>query len=209
MLRVYGDSRSGNCHKLKLLLAQLEQDCDWHEVDVMSGATRTAEFRAMNPNGKIPLLRLEDGTWLAESNACLFYLAQNSPFWPQAATAQAQVMQWLFFEQYSHEPYIATLRFWKQFLDEDPQYADRYAWRREPGYRALEVMEEHLRTRAFFVNEQYSIADIGLFAYSHVAGEGGFELQRFPAIRAWLDRVAAQAGHIAMAPILSRAGHAP
>ena len=165
------------------------------ELDILKGETRTPGFLARNPNGRIPTLELEDGTCLAESNAILWYLAEGTRYLPQERLARAQVLQWMFFEQYSHEPNIATLRFWTHagFLAERSAFVpDKRKW----GRAALDVMEAHLSDRQFFAAERYSIADIALYAYTHVAGEGGFDLAPYPAIRAWLARVASQQGHV-------------
>jgi glutathione S-transferase len=198
MLKVYGDLQSGNCYKVKLLLTQLEQPHEWIHIDILRKQTRTAEFLAMNPNGKIPLLLTEEGVPLAESNAILNYLADGTPYLPRERLARAQVLQWLFFEQYSHEPYIATARFIIRYLGRPEPQEARLQERMSPGYAALEVMEKHLASRRFFVAEQYTIADIALYAYTHVAHEGGFDLARFSAVQAWLRRVKDQPRHIAM-----------
>jgi glutathione S-transferase len=195
MLRLHDFLISGNGYKVRLLLHQLGRPFERIEVDLMAGATRTAEFLRRNPNGRIPVLELEDGTHLAESNAIQWYLAEGTPFLPDDRRQRAEVLQWLFFEQYSHEPYIAVLRFWTHAgMLERNRHA--VAERRERGYQALGVMETHLASRRFFVAERYTIADIALYAYTHVAEEGGFELAGYPALRAWLERVRAQPGHV-------------
>jgi glutathione S-transferase len=195
MLRLYDYLESGNGYKVRLLLRQLGIPFERVELDILRGQTRTREFLARNPNGRIPTLELEDGTCLAESNAILWYLAEGTPYLPGDRLARAQVLQWMCFEQYSHEPNIATLRFWSHagLLAERAGFVPE---KRKWGIAALEVMQQHLRDRAFFVAERYSIADIALYAYTHVAEEGGFGLQAYPAIRAWLARVAAQPGHV-------------
>jgi glutathione S-transferase len=195
MLRLYDYLESGNGYKVRLLLHQLGIPFERVELDITKGATRTPAFLAKNPNGRIPTLELEDGTCLAESNAILWYLAEGTPFLPEDRLGRAQLLQWMFFEQYSHEPNIATLRFWTHqgWLE---QRAALVPGKREAGVAALGVMEGHLAKRAFFVAERYSIADIALYAYTHVAEEGGFALAKYPAIRAWLARVAAQPGHV-------------
>jgi glutathione S-transferase len=198
MLKVYGDLQSGNCYKVKLLLTHLEQPHEWIHIDILRKQTRTPEFLAMNPNGKIPLLLTEEGVPLAESNAILNYLADGTPYLPPERLARAQVLQWLFFEQYSHEPYIATARFIIRYLGRPEHQEARLQERMSPGYAALEVMEKHLATRSFFVAEQYTIADIALYAYTHVAHEGGFDLARFSAVRTWLQRVKQEPRHITM-----------
>jgi glutathione S-transferase len=195
MLRLYDYLESGNGYKVRLLLRQLGVPFERVEVDILSGGSRTAEFLRRNPNGRIPVLELGDGTCLAESNAIQWYLAEGTRFLPDDRVGRAQVLQWMFFEQYSHEPYIAVLRFWRHAgLIE--RRRDAVPEKRERGYQALGVMEQHLAERRFFVDERYTIADIALYAYTHVAGEGGFELDGYPAVRAWLERVRAQPGHV-------------
>jgi glutathione S-transferase len=199
--RLYDFLPSGNGYKVRLLLRQLGIDHELVELDIMKGETRTAEFLAMNPNGRIPLLRLPDGTYLPESGAILYYLAKGTPFLPDDKLEQARVLQWMFFEQYCHEPAIAVVRFIHEFEpSESPRWSE-VPKLQEKGYQALDVMEAHLQGRTFLVAETYSIADIALYAYTHVADEGGFDLDRYPAVRRWLDRVAAEPGHI---PITAR-----
>jgi glutathione S-transferase len=195
---LYGDSRSGNCYKLKLLCAEMGIGYDWREVDILAGATHTPEFLAMNPNGKIPLLELPDGRHLAESNAILCYLADGSEFFFGSAWERALVLQWLFFEQYSHEPYIATSRFIIQYLGSPPERQRDLDAKREGGFKALGIMEAHLAEQDFFVNNRFSIADIALYAYTHVADEGGFGLEGYVAIRAWIDRIEARPNFVPM-----------
>ena len=199
MYKVYGMAMSGNCHKVRLILEQLGIPYEWHEVDILAGATRTPAFLAMNPNGKVPVLELDPGRFLAESNAILYFLADGTPFWPAGKLERAQVLQWMFFEQYSHEPYIAVARFIGKFLPTDHPRQAELPKLLERGYQALEVMERHLGARAFFVGDRYSLADIALYAYTHVAADGGFALERFPAVRAWIERVAAEPRHVKMA----------
>lgn len=198
MLRLYDFLPSGNGYKVRLLLCQLEIPFERVELDILQGQTRTAAFLRKNPNGRIPVLRLEDGSYLAESNAILWYLAGDTPLLPASRRGQAQVLQWMFFEQYSHEPYIATSRFYRSILREPQRYADELARRQPGGYAALDVMERHLSGNRFFVGGCYTVADIALYAYTHVAAEGGFELERYPAVRAWLDRVALEPQHISI-----------
>jgi glutathione S-transferase len=195
MLRLYDYLESGNGYKVRLLLHQLAIPFERVELDIVRGATRTPEFLARNPNGRIPTLALEDGTYLAESNAILYYLADGTPFLPADRLERARVLQWMFFEQYSHEPNIATVRFWLHTELTDERRALLPA-KRKLGHDALGVMDGHLRARRFFVAERYTIADIALYAYTHVAPDGGFELGPYPAIQAWLDRVRAQPGHV-------------
>jgi glutathione S-transferase len=198
MYKVYGMSSSGNCYKVRLLLEQLQSAYQWVELDTRSGLTRSSEFLAKNPNGRVPLLELEPGQFLAESDAILFYLAEGTAFWPQHKRARAEVLQWMFFEQYSHEPYIAVARFICTMLPAGHARRSELPRLYERGAQALAVMEQHLAQRAFFVADAYSIADIALYAYTHVAGEGGFELRRYPAIGAWLARVEGQAHFVRM-----------
>jgi glutathione S-transferase len=195
MLRLYDFLESGNGYKVRLLLHQLGIPFERIELDITRGATRTPEFLAKNPNGRIPTLELEDGTFLPESNAILWYLAEGTRFLPEERLARAQVLSWMCFEQYSHEPNLATLRFWTHqgWLE---QRAALVPGKREAGVAALGVMEGHLAKHPFFVAGRYSIADIALYAYTHVAEEGGFALAKYPAVRAWLARVAAEPGHV-------------
>ena len=197
---VYGDSRSGNCYKIKLLCSQLGIAYEWREVDILAGDTRTAEFLAMNANGKIPLLALPNGRYLAESNAILVYLADGSELAGSDRFSRAAVLQWMFFEQYSHEPNIATSRFIIQYLGSPPDRQAALEEKRLGGYKALEVMEQQLGNNTFIAGSEYSIADIALYAYTHVAHEGGFDLDDYPATRAWLDRVRATGDHVSMEP---------
>lgn len=196
MLRLYDYLDSGNGYKVRLLLTQLEVPFTLIEVDILKGESRTPEFLRKNPNGRIPVLELENGQMLAESNAILFYLADGTPLLPEGRWERAQVMQWMCFEQYSHEPNIATARFWLRHSALDDERRAALAQKRTLGNAALAVMEQHLASRTFFVDERYSIADIALYAYTHVADEGGFELTPFPHIRAWLARVQGQPRHI-------------
>lgn len=204
-MTLYDYLDSGNGYKVRLLLAQLARSYDWVEVDIMAGATRTAEFLTRNPNGRIPALELDDGSCLAESDAILWYLADGSAFLPPAAEklARAQVLQWMFFEQYSHEPYVATPRYILKHLPADSPRRSELPHRLSQGRAALAVMEAHLKGRRYFVAETYSIADIALYAYTHVAHEGQLELAPYPNVRAWLARVADQPRHV---PITCRPG---
>ena len=189
---------SGNGYKIRLLMAQLQQTYRHVELDIMRGETRTPQFLAKNPNGRIPTLEFEDGQCLAESNAILWYLAEGSAFLPTGRLARAEVLQWLFFEQYSHEPYVATPRFILRHLPEDHPRRVELPKRQELGRAALAVMEGHLARRSYFVGGRYSVADIALYAYTHVAEEGGLELAPYPKVRAWLVRVAAQPRYVGL-----------
>ncbi len=198
MYRVYGDSMSGNCYKVKLVLNELALPFVWEEMDILAGDTRRPEFLEKNPNGRVPVLEIEGQGCLAESNAILVYLSEGTPLIPEDAYRRALVWQWLFFEQYSHEPYIATSRFIVRYLGRPADREDELRARLEPGYRALDVMERQLEVREFLVGDHYTIADIALFAYTHVADEGGFSLDRYPAIREWLARVVARPAFVPM-----------
>ncbi len=196
MLKLYDYLPSGNGYKVRLLLAQLRIPFERVELDIVKGETRTPDFLTINPNGRIPVLELEDETRLSESDAILFYLAEGTPFLPDHAMARAQILEWMFFEQYSHEPNIATSRFWLMHGELTDERRAGLEQKRSLGYAALEVMEQHLAKRTFFAGEHYTIADIALYAYTHVAHEGGFELNRFEAINIWLERIRLQPGHI-------------
>ncbi len=198
MITVYGMSTSGNCHKLRLLLEQLGREYRWVEIDSANGATRTPEYLAKNANGKVPMLELEDGRILVESNAILFHLAEGTPFLPEDPWTRAQALSWMFFEQYSHEPYIAVARFIRGWTAPDSPRRAELPRLIERGGQALAVMEKHLRSANWFTGKDYGIADIALFAYTDRAGDGGFELAPYPAIRAWLARVRATPGFAAM-----------
>ncbi len=196
MLKLHDYLSSGNGYKIRLILTQLGIPFERIEHDIIQGETRTPDFLKLNPNGRVPVLELEDGTCLSESNAILFYLAEGTAFLPDHRLARTQILQWMFFEQYSHEPNIATSRFWLMHAELTEARRTELEHKRPLGYAALEVMEQHLAKRTFFVSERYTIADIALYAYTHVAPEGGFELERFEAINIWLDRIRAQPGHI-------------
>jgi glutathione S-transferase len=196
MHTIYGMRSSGNCYKLQLLLEQLGQPYRWIEVDTRRGEARSAEYLARNPNGKVPLLERADGSHLAESNAILCYLAEGTRFWPADAWLRAQTLQWLFFEQYSHEPYIAVARNVRQRADH-PRRSE-LAQLQAAGCKALTVMEQRLSEHEWLVGLRYGIADIALYAYTHCAADGGFDLGTYPAIVAWLQRVRSQAGHTPM-----------
>ena len=201
MITVYGYSPSGNCHKLRLLLTQLKREFRWVETDSAHGATRTPEYLAKNPNGKVPMVELADGRILTESNAILCWLAEGTPHFGGDAWQRAQTLSWMFFEQYSHEPYVAVARFicgWTPI--DSPRRADLPKLR-ERGHQALAVMDRHLANHAWFSGEHYGIADIALFAYTHCAGDGGFDLKRYPHIETWLARIAAQPDFLPMPTI--------
>lgn len=198
MITVYGFSPSGNCHKVRLLLEQLDRDYRWIEKRSDDASTRTPEMLAKNPNGKVPFIELDDGRVLTESNAILHWLAEGTPFLPVDSWQKAQALSWMFFEQYSHEPYIAVARFicgWTPL--DSPRRADLPRLR-ERGRQALAVMERHLASHAWFTGDFYGIADIALHAYTCVAEHGGIGLAGYPAVRDWLARVEATPGFVAM-----------
>ncbi|HEY0180412.1 MAG TPA: glutathione S-transferase family protein [Dokdonella sp.] len=200
-MTVYGYSPSGNCHKLRMLLGHLGREHRWVETDSSRGATRTPEFLAKNANGRVPIVELDDGRVLAESNAILCWLAEGSAYFSGDAWQRAQTLSWLFFEQYSHEPYIAVARFvcgWTPLAG--PRRAELPRLR-ERGRAALAVMQRHLDAHAWFSGPHYGIADVALFAYTHCADDGGFDLDAYPAVVDWLDRVRAQPGFVPMAPL--------
>ncbi|ANK80956.1 MAG: glutathione S-transferase [Rhizobiales bacterium NRL2] len=189
MLTLYDNLDSGNGYKVRLLLSWLEIPFERVEVDTYAGESRRPEFLARSPNGKVPVLDLGDGDHLWESGAILFYLADGTAFLPDDRRARAEVLKWMFFEQYSHEPYVAVLRSWSRHGPVTDERKRQWAARESEGYRALDIMEGHLESRDWFVGEGPTIADIALFAYTHVADQGGFEMGRYPAIRRWIGRV--------------------
>ena len=207
LLTIYGDLNSGNCYKIELLLQRLDRQYRWRRIDILAGEARTPGFLQKNPNGKVPILELADGRILCESNAILCYLASGTSLLPETPFARASVMQWLFFEQHRHEPTIAEARFIVKFLGEADARKAQLAEKHEAGYRALDVMEKTLATRDFMAGDHYTIADIALYAYSHVADEGGFDLSGYPAIGRWFDRVVAQPGYLSLAEARVRHGH--
>lgn len=196
MLTVYGMADSGNCYKVKLALEQLKLPYRWVEVSTTKGETRTQDFLARNPNGQVPTLELEDGSFLSESGAILHYLAEGTPLLPLEKLAHARCLQWMFFEQYSHEPCIAVARAILRYQPPDSPRRAELPKLLERGRKALGVMQTHLSTQPFFAGGRYSIADIALYAYTHCAADGGFDLQAYPAVNAWLARVKSIPGHV-------------
>jgi len=199
MYTLYSMQRSGNCYKVRLALAQLRIPFELIEVDILKGDTRTPEFLAKNPSGHVPLLQVTPRRYVAESNAILWYIAGGSPLAPDDRIDRAEAMQWMFFEQNSLEPNLGAANFWLTMVKggRELQMHALEDWM-EKGYQALRVMEKHLATHQFFAADRYTIADIALYAYTHVAHQCDYDLGAFPAIRAWLARVGAQAGHVAM-----------
>jgi len=204
MLRLYDFWESGNAYKVRLLLSQLGVEFERVPLDILKGETRRPEFVAKNPNHRVPLLEWDDGRVLAESNAILFHLAEGTRYLPEDPFERAQVLQWMFFEQYSHEPFIAVVRFW-YFSGQIDRHQAELPAKMKGGHHALAVMETQLAKAAFFVGDRYSIADIALYAYSHVAEEGKFDLEPYPGLRRWLERVKEQPGYIAITDPVGRA----
>ena len=196
MYKLYNFLPSGNGYKVRLILTLLDIPFERIELNILGRETRTPEFLKKNPNGKIPLLEIDPDKFLAESNAILYYLSQDTEYFPQDKYVQAQIMQWLFFEQYSHEPNIATARYWISILKQPEKYEEQLKQKHKLGNAALSVMEQHLSNHRFFVGDTYTIADIGLYAYTHVADQGGFDLNKYPAILAWFKRIEAHSKHI-------------
>ncbi len=199
MYTLYSMQRSGNCYKVRLALAQLRLPYRLVEIDILKGESRTPEFLAKNPSGRVPLLEVAPGRYLPESNAILWYIAGGTPLAPDDRIDRAEALQWMFFEQHSLEPNLGSARFWLTMVKggRELQMHALEDWM-EKGYQALSVMEQHLATHRFFAADRYTIADIALYAYTHVAHESDFDLTAFPAIRAWLKRVADQPGHVRM-----------
>ncbi|MGL5031161.1 MAG: glutathione S-transferase family protein [Aeromonas sp.] len=198
-MRLYGDLQSGNCYKPWLLARWLDLPLEWVAVDIQKGDHPTPSFLALNPNGKIPLLEIGQGDLLAESNAILFYLAQGSDLWPRDPRQQADVLKWMFFEQYSHEPYIAQARFIVRYLGRPESQEARLDGLKAGGQHALAVMEQQLKQHLYLCGDAPTIADLALYAYTHVAEEGIISLQGWPAIRGWIARIEAHPRHLTLA----------
>ena len=197
-MKVYGDLQSGNCLKVKMLLSFLSIEHDWIDVNILAGETKTDAFLSKNPNGKIPAVELDDGRYLCESNAILGYFAENTALLPTDIYLKAKVYEWLFFEQYSHEPFIAVARFIQKYLGMPRAREDEYVSLQEGGHKALQLMENQLAKTKYLVGDEMTIADISLYAYSHVADEGGFDLNRYQAIQAWCQRIQSTPGYVGM-----------
>jgi glutathione S-transferase len=193
---LYNSPVSGNCYKVRLLLAHLGLAYETVEVDVADRSGRRELLGHLNPGLRVPTLVLDDGRPLAESNAILWYFGDGTEYVPAEPYQRAQALQWMFFEQYSHEPNIAVVRFWLAYSGTPDRFADEIPARMKGGYSALDAMERHLEFRSFLVGDRYSVADISLYAYTHVAHEGNFDLAPYPGIRSWLERVASQPGHV-------------
>jgi len=195
---LYNSAVSGNCYKVRLLLAQLGLEYETIEMSVVDRSNRTEVLGTLNPALRVPTLVLDDGRPIAESNAILWYFGEGNAYLPTDPYERAQVLQWCFFEQYSHEPNIAVARFWLAYSGTPEKFIDHLPERMKGGYAALDAMERHLDGLKYLVGARYSIADISLYAYTHVAHEGGFDLAPYPAIRGWLERVAEQPGHVSI-----------
>ena len=197
-MKLYGDRASGNCYKVILAASLLGLEYEFVAIDILAGDTQTTDFLTLNPNGKIPLLQLDDGRCLSESNAIINYLAMGSGLYPADPFEQARVLQWQFFEQYSHEPYIAVARFIAKYLGLPEERRAEYEAKQAGGKRALSIMEDQLRQTGFICGEDMTVADISLFAYTHVAHEGGFDLAAYPAVQEWIDSIKRLPGFEAM-----------
>lgn len=198
MVKVYSSKLSGNCYKVRLVLTQLQHDFEVVEMDLLKGDAQTPEFKALNSSARTPFVLLDNGQGLSESNAIISYFAEGSGLLPSDPLERARVNEWLFWEQYDHEPYIAVARWSVKFLGNTPETDPRLPQLRERGYNALAQMEAHLQVHDFLAADRYTIADIALYAYTHVASDGGFDLAQYPAVQAWLKRVEATEGFVPM-----------
>ena len=198
MYEVYGDMLSGNCYKIKLLLQFLDIKHQWIHIDILKQETHTEAFKKMNPNTRIPVVKIDNEKYLWESNAILNYFAEGTPFLPQDRFQRAKVLQWQFFEQYSHEPYIATARYIKKYLGLPKEREAEYHGKQEGGHKALGVMDDHLANHKFFLGDHLTIADISLYAYTHVADEGGFDLAPHQNIQRWFRDFEQTPGYLVM-----------
>jgi len=195
-VKIYGDIQSGNCYKIKLLTSLLEIEHEWIHIDILSGDTKTNEFLSKNPCGQIPLLELSDNRFLSESNAILNYLADSSPLIPNDAYERSKILQWQFFEQYSHEPYIAVARFISKYLGLPEEKKEEYKSKQIGGHNALKIMEEQLQKTPYIAGESLTIADISLYGYTHVAHEGGFNLKQYPSVLNWISQISSHPKYI-------------
>ena len=198
LVKIYGDIQSGNCYKVKLLTTLIEIEHEWIEVDILANETQSDSFLTKNPNGKIPLLELEDGSCISESNAILNYLASNTPLIGNSRFTSAKILQWQFFEQYSHEPFIAVARFIAKYLGLPEDRKAEFEAKQAGGHKALKVMEEQLQKTPYLVGDELTVADISLYGYTHVAHEGGFDLSEYPAIQQWIERIQSNPKYISM-----------
>ncbi len=198
MITVFGDEKSGNCYKIKLTLSLLNIDYQWKNVDLLKGETQTSEFLTKSPQGKVPIIELPDGKILAESNAIIGYLAEGSQLIPQDTFDKALMYQWMFYEQYTHEPCIAVARFIQFYQNLPAERQSEYIVLHEKGEQILSLLDKELLAKPFMIGEQFTLADIALYAYTHVAHEGGFDLSVYPNIQNWLFRITEQIGYVAM-----------
>ncbi|MBX2836086.1 MAG: glutathione S-transferase family protein [Gammaproteobacteria bacterium] len=205
---LYGDEQSGNCYKVQLLFSHLNIAHEFVPIDILNGETQTDRFRSKNPNAKIPLVELANDQYLTESNAILNFFAHNTELLPKDNWLRAQILSWQFFEQYSHEPFIAVARFIQHYLGLPEERTDEYRTKHEGGYKALDVMEQTLTQQAFLVGNTFTIADISLYAYTHVAHEGGFSLDRYPAVDRWLNDISKLPNHQPMGSVNNAGDHA-
>jgi len=197
-VKIYGDIQSGNCYKIKLLCSLLNIEHEWLHINILAGEAQTDDFLSKNPNGKIPILELDDGRIISESNAILNFLAYGSKYLPTDSFGLAKVQQWQFFEQYSHEPYIAVARFISKYLDLPDDRRAEYQSKQEGGHKALHVMERQLSQSNYLIGDNITTADISLYGYTHVAEEGGFDLNEYPGVLAWIRRISNLPNYIAM-----------
>ncbi|TGN19032.1 glutathione S-transferase family protein [Leptospira idonii] len=195
-MKIYGMKASGNCYKIQLLSHLLNLPYEWIETDGRKGETKTPAFLEKNPNGKVPIIELKNGEILKESNAILFYLAEGSEYSSKDLWEKAKILEWMFFEQYSHEPYIATNRWIIKYLGKKEEQKQKIAENHPKGVHALQIMESHLKTNDWFVGNRFTIADIALFAYTHKAEEGEYDLKNFPRILEWIQRVSSVKGFV-------------
>jgi glutathione S-transferase len=205
MLRLYNSQDSGNSYKLRLLLTQLGREFQRIDIDLVGGETQTERFRGRNPLGQTPFIELDDGRTLAESNAILWHLAEGTPYFPEGSWTRAQALQWMSFEQYRVEPTIGTVRYWTHLLKVADQRREIVAQKRDTAKAALGILDRHLAAHSFVAGERYGIADISLYAYSHLAEEAGVSLDPYPALLRWFERVKSQPNHI---PATAEVGHA-
>ena len=197
-MKIYGDIKSGNCYKIKLLASFLDINYEWIHVDILNNETHATEFLKKNPNGKIPLLELDDGRCLSESNAILNYLAEGSNLLIDDPFYKAKILEWQFFEQYSHEPYIAVARYISKYLGLPEERKGEFESKQVGGHKALKIMEDQLSLNDYLVSDRITIADISLYGYTHVADEGGFDLKAYPAILRWIERIQSHPSYVGM-----------
>ena len=197
-MKIYGDIQSGNCYKIKLLTSLLDVEHDWIHINILENETRTESYLRKNPNAKIPVLELDDGRCLSESNAILNYLAAGTELVSSDPFEYSKIQQWQFFEQYSHEPFIAVARFIAKYLGLPEERRAEYESKQEGGHKALQVMEQQLQRTPYLTGNKLTTADISLYGYTHLTDEGGFDLTQYPAIRQWIDRIQSNPKYIGM-----------